>query len=275
MNSSIFYFDRAILINPKGISDPSTINPHFIQTVTLSGGFGNNGIVAFFNYQTSGPSISPAILPTIPVNFNASQSVNANNTSIRIVSYAWDFGDQTTGQNSSTVSHAFATAGTYLVKLTVTDSNRKTGSLTWPVVVLPRLGTLLLVIVDSRGSPVPGAVLVQAFNTSSSALPFLNQTISARSPAELTRLIPGTYLIKFSGPTVLTTSKQETVIPGFTVRDLVVLNTPSVPPDYSGIIFLGSTVAALGLATFGIVVTRRRARRRVYKKSSLLKKSKS
>ena len=59
---------------------------------------------------------SPVIGQTI--NFNASTSRPAPGRTIR--SYAWDFGDGTTG-NGPTTTHAYDTAGTYTVILTVTD----------------------------------------------------------------------------------------------------------------------------------------------------------
>lgn len=42
----------------------------------------------------------------------------------RIASYAWDFGDSTTG-TGATVSHTYGKPGTYLVQLTVTDNDGK------------------------------------------------------------------------------------------------------------------------------------------------------
>jgi PKD repeat protein len=50
-----------------------------------------------------------------------------------ISSRAWDFGDPTSSTNTSTdanPSHTFATAGTYSVKLTVTDNGGATGTVT-------------------------------------------------------------------------------------------------------------------------------------------------
>ncbi|MEX2467698.1 MAG: PKD domain-containing protein, partial [Gemmatimonadota bacterium] len=44
-----------------------------------------------------------------------------------IVGYAWDFGDGNTG-SGVTVSHTFASGGTYTVTLTVTDDDGATGS---------------------------------------------------------------------------------------------------------------------------------------------------
>lgn len=56
--------------------------------------------------------------------FDGSGSADADGT---ITSYAWDFGDGTTGTGSLT-SHDFGTAGTYTVTLTVTDEDQATGT---------------------------------------------------------------------------------------------------------------------------------------------------
>ncbi len=53
-----------------------------------------------------------------PVSFDASASTDSDAS---IVSYAWDFGDGATAQGA-TASHTYATAGTYLARVTVTDS---------------------------------------------------------------------------------------------------------------------------------------------------------
>jgi hypothetical protein len=58
--------------------------------------------------------------------FNGSTSTDADG---HIVSWAWDFGDGTTG-TGQTSSHAYATGGTRTVKLTVTDDLGATHSVT-------------------------------------------------------------------------------------------------------------------------------------------------
>jgi PKD repeat protein len=73
-----------------------------------------------------------AVISTIPdpptgiepftVIFDASQS----SSSYSIVSYGWDFGDTGTGSGITT-SHEYTTPGTYVVILTVTDSNSNVG----------------------------------------------------------------------------------------------------------------------------------------------------
>ena len=61
--------------------------------------------------------------------FDASASVDPNGT---IVSYAWDFGDGSTGSGAS-VSHTFAQDGTFTVSVTVTDNDGLTDSATFTV----------------------------------------------------------------------------------------------------------------------------------------------
>ncbi len=66
-----------------------------------------------------------------PVTFDASASVDPDGT---ITAYTWEFGDQTTGQNK-VVTHVYKTAGTYPVKLTVTDDKGAQSSATKEITV--------------------------------------------------------------------------------------------------------------------------------------------
>ena len=69
---------------------------------------------------------------------DASGSTDADGT---IASYAWDFGDGTTG-TGLTASHHYATAGTYTVTLTVADDDGALGSTTRTVSPTSPPGTL-------------------------------------------------------------------------------------------------------------------------------------
>ncbi|MGQ9583219.1 MAG: PKD domain-containing protein [Thermoplasmatota archaeon] len=66
--------------------------------------------------------------------FDGSRSTDADG---RIVNYTWQFGDGTLGYGSL-VSHAFTTAGTYVITLTVTDDSEGNSSATMNVTVLKR-----------------------------------------------------------------------------------------------------------------------------------------
>ena len=67
------------------------------------------------------------------MNFDGSGSSDPDGS---IASYAWDFGDGQSG-TAATPSHSYAAAGTYQVKLTVTDNSGGTSSVTNPVTVAP------------------------------------------------------------------------------------------------------------------------------------------
>ncbi|WP_444998221.1 immune inhibitor A domain-containing protein [Aliikangiella sp. IMCC44359] len=65
-------------------------------------------------------------------------SVTFNNTSTNgegNLTYAWDFGDNSTVNTSQSPSHSYASAGTYTVTLTVTDSLNRNSSTTATVTV--------------------------------------------------------------------------------------------------------------------------------------------
>jgi PKD repeat protein len=70
--------------------------------------------VATFKFTCNGTACS----------FDASGSKDSYGT---ITSYAWNFGDQATGTGSS-VTHTYASGGSYTARLTVTDSNDATGT---------------------------------------------------------------------------------------------------------------------------------------------------
>jgi PKD repeat protein len=59
------------------------------------------------------------------VAFDGSSSTDADGT---IAAYDWDFGDGAAHGTSATLTHTYAAAGTYLVRLTVTDNLGATGS---------------------------------------------------------------------------------------------------------------------------------------------------
>ncbi|HMW02473.1 MAG TPA: glycoside hydrolase family 44 protein [Acidobacteriota bacterium] len=70
---------------------------------------------------TANPTTGAAPLA---VSFNGSASTDPDGS---IVSYAWNFGDTTSGSGVTT-SHTYTTAGTYTATLTVTDNGGKTAS---------------------------------------------------------------------------------------------------------------------------------------------------
>ena len=73
----------------------------------------NNPPVATFSFTPASPRKGQS------VEFNASSSYDVDGS---IVSYAWNFGDGSTA-SGVTVTHSYSSAGTYTVKLTVTDND--------------------------------------------------------------------------------------------------------------------------------------------------------
>jgi PKD repeat protein len=83
------------------------------------------GPVAQFSYAWSGTQGVG-----MPLVFDATQSSSLAG----LVSYGWEFGDGATG-SGVTVQHAFAAAGTFAVRLTVTDKKGQTAWVTQQVLV--------------------------------------------------------------------------------------------------------------------------------------------
>ncbi|RJS73446.1 PKD domain-containing protein, partial [Methanophagales archaeon] len=81
-------------------------------------GIPNQPPVASFSYSPQNPVVNETIT------FNASASTDPDGT---IVSYEWDFGDGNTG-SGEIVTHAYASKGSYIVKLKVTDDDGATGT---------------------------------------------------------------------------------------------------------------------------------------------------
>lgn len=111
----------------------------FIVTLTVTDSIGrvNRTSQSVTVAQGTIPTATIVVSPASPivgqaVNFNGSTSKPAPGRSIR--SFEWDFGDGTSAGGAQ-VSHAYATAGTYTVVLTVTDDAGRVGTTTTSVTV--------------------------------------------------------------------------------------------------------------------------------------------
>lgn len=114
----------------------------YVVTLTVTDAVGTTAsttqAVAVVNPEAPTPSFvsspsSPAILQN--VNFSAAASTAAAGHSL--VQYDWSFGDgATSSSTASLTSHAYATAGTYTVALTVTDDVGQTRTTTSTVAVV-------------------------------------------------------------------------------------------------------------------------------------------
>ncbi len=73
------------------------------------------------------PSFTVSASPT-EVNLPVSFSATASDGTLPYVSFSWNFGDGSALGSGNTVTHAYASAGTFIVTVTVTDSAGKTGT---------------------------------------------------------------------------------------------------------------------------------------------------
>ena len=128
-------------------------HPRFIVSAVypeLTGGTGasiaNPGTASFDNFRFGRLTTLPHVenqppvpvaggpytaLRGVPIAFNASASGDPDGT---IASYAWNFGDATSG-TGPTPSHAYAAAGNYTATLTVTDNEGASASATAAVTI--------------------------------------------------------------------------------------------------------------------------------------------
>jgi hypothetical protein len=262
--TSLFTVDRANLLNP-GVGFPS--NPQYVPVITKGGVFGNSGVVAFFNYATSNPSISPSLLPTIPVSFDAGITFDAGSSNT-IASYSWNFGDGSTG-SGKTPYHAYNVSGTYQVFMKASTATAS-GNITRSLIVVPALGTLLITV-KGNGGPLPSDVVVRLYNSSQTSA-FVSR-VATLGNVTFTGLVPGNYQAKFSGSGVMNSTRTESVTPGWTNLDTVYLDLVPAPPNYGGVIFLGSLLAAVVVFLGFLVFRGRRTRKLRPAKSKRLRKN--
>jgi hypothetical protein len=257
--SNIFAVDQGLLFNPNpDPSNPGFFHFQYVPTLNYAGVFGNQGVTAFFDFQTHNPSASPSILPNQRADFDARSSFVSNNSSMGFRLFSWDFGDGKTDTGASTY-HFFSLPGNYTVSLKVSDDKNDNGTLIRRVSVLPALGNLALTIDDVQGNPQRGNVVVLVFNKSSSAVPFANQTTTQAGTVLFNQLIPGDYFLTFSGQGIKTSSVVEKVIPGWTAQDTVYLSTIPMPPDNRGLIYAGTILGGLGIVAGAVFYQKRKS----------------
>jgi PKD repeat protein len=103
-------------------------------TVTDNNG-GTNTIVQNVTVTDPPPNVPPvASFTSSNVDRTATVVSTSTDSDGSIVSWAWSFGDTTSGSGATT-SHLYAAAGTYPVTLTVTDNNGGTNAITQNVTV--------------------------------------------------------------------------------------------------------------------------------------------
>lgn len=114
-----------------------------------------------------------------------------------ITSYHWDFGDGSTG-SGAVVTHQFASAQAYTVKLTVTDSNGMVNSTTFNITAYAKPQRTFIVQIGANGTASPSAGTYYqdydtAFTVTARANPhyrLLNWNVNGALSTELTQTIP-------------------------------------------------------------------------------------
>ncbi len=115
---------------------------------------------------TTSPNQAPTAVITGPtagavgasLSFSGSQSSDPDGS---IASYAWNFGDGQSG-TGATVTKSYSTAGTYTVRLTVTDAQGATGTKDQQVVITasaPTTGSVAGTVTSSLGGGLGGVTI--------------------------------------------------------------------------------------------------------------------
>ena len=192
---------------------------HYTITLTITNDAGQTATVNHSVTVDAAPSSSFSVSPSAartdaPVSFNAGSSSDTVGT---IVAYTWNFGD---GASASglTASHTYASPGSYMVALTVTNDAGQTATSTQTVTVYAPPSASFSV---APASALPGAAV--NFNAGASSDPggaitgyswSFGDGATANGPgASHAYLRPGTYTVTLTvaGSLGLATSTSHTV----------------------------------------------------------------
>jgi PKD repeat protein len=182
----------------------------------------------------------------IPVNFDGSGSSDPDGT---IVSYAWDFGDGTTGTGVNP-AHTYAQDGTYTVTLTVTDNDGLTDTATTTATIAPEevpppvadpngpyTGTEgIPVTFDGSGSSDPDGTIV------SYDWDFGDGTTGTGVNPTHTYTQDGTYTV------TLTVTDNDGLTHIATTSIVIVVDVPTLTP--LGIVVLFCVIGIIGILSF-------------------------
>jgi PKD repeat protein len=198
-----------------------------------------------------------AVVTSATVNFDGTLSFDPDGT---IVGYAWDFGDGSTG-SGATSTHSYSIAGTYAVKLNVTDNSGSTQVSTQTVTITDRPPTVTLtqsattatpgsaIIITISASDPDGAIATTTVNWGDGTTDTISgpPTTDSHTYSLASGSSSATYTITVtvhdnSGSTKSATSNQ------ITVQPIQSSSNVSFPLYYFGI--LAALIAALLIGTF-------------------------
>jgi PKD repeat protein len=260
--TSLMYIERAHLADPGGVPP----NPHFVPVTTAAAVFGNDQLVAFFDYRSTS---SPSVLAGVSARFDASSSFRSGSSKMSLIgpTFAWDFGDgnKTTSTNPI-LSHTFQRAGNYTVSLNVTDALPNSGSFQRIVQVTPQLGTLHVQVKNLYGGSIIEIVTVKLYNLTNPVPPLCNgctKTITAGGFVDFVGLTPGSYSMNFTGAGVVPSGKVTIVGVGWPNMETVYLQEIQIPgPNYFPLLIFSLVIGVgLGLGALALYMRSRSTRR--------------
>lgn len=167
----------ALVLQGDATASPATVTAALVNNASLnkvsSAGSGSPNRLLFSGFITGdGGGGGGNAAPTASFTFNCTNLSCAFNGSGSsdpdgsIASYAWNFGDGTSG-SGATPGKSYSTGGTYAVTLTVTDNGGATGSTTQNVTVSAPSTGIALAVTLSKTRGVTSALLTWSGATSS------------------------------------------------------------------------------------------------------------
>lgn len=167
--------------------------------------------------------------PPLSVVFDASGSTDVGSG---IASYSWDFGDGTSATGVMPAAHTYTTAGSYIVKLTVTDYYGNAGFATVTITV---------------GGGVPSTITLQAAPTTVTAATGSSTITATVKDADGNPVADGTA-VTFSTTYGTLSSSYETTVNGIVTTEL----TFSAGDSSSTVTATSGSVSATVVVTYSV-----------------------